>query len=171
MAMPAHTASPAYVLSASEIASLRTQVGKATSIVGWGESSAALKRVFQHVTGKHGGLYTGKPRSALEVFWEHSRGPPDEIELRDGRYISGGACMMWACHYNKTAYLVDTVTGHVAMAFTHWHDVEGQELPYSGLAIFTKSCASAEFKAYAYRYFDAWARRSNASVTTLTTRC
>lgn len=102
--------------------------------------------------------------------------PPGDIELRDDRYLTGGACLLWSCKYRKSGCLVDTLTEHTAIAFVRSHDVNGKSLPFNfGLAIFTKACASPEFKAYARRYFTEWSRREDEpgepAVTTLTTRC
>lgn len=150
-AQPAKT--EAYRLSPEESDRLRGFEGK-TFFMLWASDDVwtFVSRVFANVAGKtqldpkqtYNRKYT-----FLRKFHE-SLGPPDPVEIVNGRFLFTSACEQHNCPH-KAAFVADLTTGHVAMALLH---------DTYGVDTVRKACASDELKIAAEARFRAWAKEA-----------
>lgn len=149
--------SPPYLLTPAEMAALRDYEGKyALEAVNYVPGRPIL-RVVKHIAGKRGGKYSGNNWSVFEHFVKFVNGPPDYVAIEQNRYLIGSGCRQHSCS-EKTAFVVDLQTGHLAFALLHYFTAENRYLD-SGPALtqFMKTCANRELRTFAAVRFKSWA--------------
>lgn len=180
---------PRYLLAPEDIASLKAMQGRLVDMFGWREEAGkSLRRVFADIAAKRGGKYSGNNWSVLQTFEQYQTGNLEKITLHQERFLVGGGCRAPYCD-PAARYIVDTMTGHVAMAIFHPYTVDGKEIgPDDSWAVtqFMKSCVNPELRAFAQAFFMQWGRETIAERVarygasqrlaesegkTLTTRC
>lgn len=170
LSFPAAAATPDYLLAPEEIARYRALEGKPGNDALDGTPGGPLDRVIRHVVDRRGGKYSGNNWSMIETFYEFVGGPPDPIVIDRDRYLLGSGCRLHSCP-ERAAFLIDLQTGEVAIAIVHYMNAAGNDIG-ANLTLFTKTCVSAEFRAFALARFRRWAPEGdNERNAILTTRC